>query len=258
VKAVIRIRPEPAYRREAFVKGLQRIGYTISDGSRDNRDWRPDGREDLLVLWNRKQGTDERMAEVWEARGGTVLVVENAYLQQVDKSMYAISTHQHNGAGWFPVGGEDRFSGLGFPSVPMRSTTPVELSRVLVIGQRGIGSKLMASPALWGEKQLARLGRKHAWVRPHPGNFKPRVPLLADIEKATDVLIWSSSAGVRALVEGLPVHHHAPHWICEDWRGNREAALNRMAHGQWSVEEITAGEPFARMQAENWGPKLWR
>lgn len=257
-RAVIRIRKEPAYRREAFEAGLKRIGYVISDGSRDNREWHPEGREDLLVLWNRKQGTDERMAETWEARGGTVLVVENAYLQKVDKTAYAISVGQHNGAGWFPVGGEDRFSKLGFELQPMRPTPPVEHTRVLIIGQRGIGSKLMASPPLWGEKQLAKLGHKHAWLRPHPGNFKAKVPLEVDLAKASDVLIWSSSAGVRALVEGIPVHHHAPAWICDVKSGyadQRPSALNYMANGQWTVTEIAAGEPFARMQACDWGPK---
>jgi hypothetical protein len=253
VRAVIRIRPEPAYRREAFEQGLKRLGYTLADGSRDNIHWQPEGRQDLLVLWNRKQGLDERLAETWEARGGTVLVVENAYLQKVDKSAYAISTHQHNGAGWFPIGSEDRFPALGFA---LKDPVVRPEGYLLLIGQRGIGSKLMASPALWGEKALAGLMGRNAKLRAHPGNFKPKVPLEVDLAGARLVHIWSSSAGVRARVEGLPVSYSAPHWICAG--DDRAAALEHMAHGQWSVEEIAAGEPFARMAAANWGPKLWR
>lgn len=248
-RAVIRIRPDPAYRREAFEAGLKRIGYTITDGSRDNLHWQPEGRQDLLVLWNRKAGLEERMAETWEARGGTVLVAENGYLQKVDKSTYAISTHQHNGAGWFPVGTEDRFSKIG---IPMKDPVSRPEGYLLVIGQRGIGSKLMASPALWGEKQMAGLKNANAKLRTHPGNFKPKVPLDVDLAGARAARIWSSSAGVRALVEGLPVEHCAPYWICGGV-STREVKLNHMAHGQWSVDEISAGEPFARMQAAGWG-----
>lgn len=252
-RAVIRIRKDPAYRREAFESGLKRIGYTVLDGSRDNKDWQPDSREDLLVLWNRKDGLDQRMADTWEGRGGTVLVVENAYLQKVDKSMYAISVGQHNGAGWFPVGDEDRFTPLGFVLHEMECRAPG--AQILVVGQRGIGSRLMASPPLWGEKHVEKLGKKHAWLRPHPGVLRPRVPLDVDLDRAREVHIWSSSVGVRALIEGIPVRHHAPHWICgiNPTCETREWALNRMAHGQWAVAEVASGEPFARMRAGGWG-----
>lgn len=258
-RAVIRIRPEPAYRREAFESGLRRIGYTIQSG-REAEHWRPESRADLLVLWNRKQGIDELHAEVWESNGGTVLVVENAYLQKVDKTMYAISTHQHNGAGWFPTDpAGHRFSALGFD---LKDPVNRPEGYLLVMGQRGIGSKLMASPANWGEKQMSGLIGQRAKLRPHPGNFKPKVSLEQDLAGARSVRIWSSGAGVRALVEGLPVSYCAPAWICAGVHDGdvftREEVLNHMAHGQWTVEEIASGEPFARMQAAKWGPKLWR
>lgn len=251
-RAVIRLRKDPAYRREAFEAGLKRLGYTICDGSRDSRDWMPSGPDDTLVLWNRKQGTDEKLADTFEARGGTVIVVENGFLQKVDKSMFAVSVHGHAGSGWSPIGHEDRFTRLGFPL----KDPVIRDGYLLVIGQRGIGSRLMASPALWAEKQVAGMRGINVKLRPHPGNFVAKVPLLDDLAGAKAVRIWSSSAGVLALVEGLPVSYCAPHWICAG--ENREAALHRMSHAQWSVEEVASGEPFARMKAENWGPKTWR
>lgn len=249
-RAVIRIRREPAYRRDAFESGLRRLGYDVLDGSRSNAEWIPTCRDDVLCLWNRKHGIEERMADTWENRGGTVLVAENAYLQRTDKSMYAISVHGHCGSGWFPVGTEDRFTPLGFDLKPMNYDRP---GYVLVIGQRGVGSRLMASPARWGEALAKSHGHR---FRPHPGMLRPRIPLEDDLAGAREVRIWSSSVGVRALVEGIPVHHSAPHWICEG--EHREAALHRMSWGQWTVAEIAGGEPFARMKAENWGPKTWR
>lgn len=248
-RAVIRLRKDPAYRREAFESGLRRIGCAIADGMGD-RDWNPDGVHDLLVLWNRKRGTDEKLADTWERRGGTVLVAENAYLQKTDKSMYAISTHDHNGAGWFPVGPENRFDVLGFP---LRNPIERPDGYTLVIGQRGIGSSQMASPASWGEKHMAKLIGRRAKLRAHPGVMRVKTPLETDLAGARDVHIWTSSVGVKALAEGLSVRHYAPHWICSDTGGG--LPLHRMTHGQWTVSEIESGEPFARMQAENWGPR---
>jgi hypothetical protein len=78
-------------------------------------------------------------------------------------------------------------------------------------------------------------------------------------------VIWSSGAGVQALVAGIPVIYQAPHWICEGAADDalevvernplgvtpisREAALQRMAWAQWSLAEIASGEPFRRLLA---------
>ena len=245
--AVVTIRKEPVYRRAAVESGLKKLGYAIV-----LKTGVPKSRDDLLVLWNRKAGAEEAQAELWERRGGTVIVMENGYLQKVDKTTYALSVHGHNGSGWFPTGTEDRFTSLGFPLKEMVERKGYDL----VCGQRGIGSKLMASPPRWAEKMVEKLraqGRSTR-LRAHPGNFAPKVSLLDDLKGAARCIIWSSGAGVRALVEGIPVVHAAPHWICAGWEGNRVEALHRMSHGQWRHEEIATGEPFARMRDAGWGP----
>ena len=254
--AIVKVRKEPHYRRQAIESGLLRCGYALH-----SRWPHLVGKGDLLVIWNRKRGADETEAEDWERRGGSVIVMENGYLQKVDKTMYAISVGQHNGAGWFPVGNEDRFSKLGFEVKPWRTGGDY----VLVCAQRGIGSKLMASPPGWAEKTAKdlrglKLLQLPVKIRQHPGNFAPKVPLLDDLKAAESCVIWSSGAGVRALVEGVPVVSRAPHWICSEaavrqWihagdyvaKDNREHALHCMSHGQWAVDEITKGEPFARI-----------
>ena len=70
---------------------------------------------------------------------------------------------------------------------------------------------------------------------------------LAALKGASLLHIWSSAMGVRALVEGIPVQHHAPHWICGLGHQTREDKLRFMACGQWHHEEIATGEPFARI-----------
>jgi hypothetical protein len=248
--AVLKIRKEPHYRRAAFESGLKRLGYALFELSRG-----PLNRDDLLIIWNKKRGIEENEANAWEERGGTVIVAENGYLQRVDKSMYALSTHGHNGSGWYPIGDEDRFTPLGFELKPWQDNKD---GHWLVCGQRGIGSALMASPPMWAEKtvkKLTALGLK-ARLRQHPGNFVAKVPLDQDLKGAKMCAIWSSGSGVRALVEGIPVQHSAPHWICAGAGPEcREEVMNRMAHGQWRHEEIATGEPFARMAAHNWGKK---
>ena len=240
---VLTIRREPYYRRAAFEQGLKRHGYAILGHTPGLR---PKSKRDLLVLWNRKRGADDQAATQWEQHGGTVIITENAYLQKVDKTMYAISVHGHNGSGWFPVGNEDRFSKLGFNLKPMQCNLE---GHWLVCAQRSIGSPLMASPPQWAEKTVEKLRRSTGLkirLRPHPGNFKPKVDLLDDLRGAHACLVWASGAGVRALVEGIPTEYSAPHWICQG-PGTREEKLHRMAHGQWHHEEIATGEPFARI-----------
>jgi len=241
MKATLRIRKEPYYRRAAFESGLKRVGFTLAESGK------PDGPDSWLCLWNR-QGVNEVDADNWERLGGTVIVAENGYLQKVDKTHYAISVHGHNGSGWFPVGAEDRFTKLGFPIKPWHSDDHPGYE--LVCGQRGIGSRTMRSPPGWGEKLTKKLEAKGRKVkfRPHPGNFAPKVPLINDLSGAAACHIWSSAAGVMAIVEGIPVYHSAPHWI-GDGAGpmTQYLVLNRIAHGQWHHEEIATGEPFARV-----------
>ena len=260
--AVNTIRREPHYRSDAFDAGLERVGYRIERGGR------PKSREDLLVLWNRMAANEHQAAE-WESRGGTVLVCENAYLQPSKWSMYAIGVHGHCGSGWYPIGDEDRFSGLGFALDSWRDTG----GYILVCGQRGIGSRTMASPARWEKKvtvSLRGMGHKDIKVREHPGRVAQKTTLESDLAGASICLVWSSSCGVLALTKGVPVVYCAPRWICQDSAGNglgnltvlqrddsaRRRAMHKMSHGQWSVDEIQAGEPFRRI-LEKIGDAKW-
>jgi len=243
MRAVSFIRREPFYRAEAFRQGLKRVGFTLVDSLR------PEGPEDWAIFWNRKAGAEEAKAEEFERLGGTVIIAENAYLQKVDKTFYAISVHGHAGSGWSPVGPEDRFTKLGFTLKPWG----VHLvgGHRLVCGQRSIGSQLMRSPPGWAEKTAQRLRAKgiRYKLRLHPGNWAPKIPLIDDLRACSGVDIWSSACGVLSLVEGIEVHHSAPHWICENGNGEieRKFALHRMSHAQWHHEEIAQGTPFARI-----------
>jgi hypothetical protein len=250
--ALCMIRQQPHYRRHAFETGLRRAGYSMIQGGR------PAGPEDLLVIWNR-YGACESMARTWEQIGGTVLVCENGYLgvDSEQRQYYAISAHGHNGSGWFPRSGEDRFAKLGIDVEPWRPGG----DHILVRGQRGIGTAQMASPVNWHNEAgsaLRKLTTLPVRIVDHPGNVSPK-PIPEALDRAGACVIWSSALGVLALVRGIPVFYGAPYWICSgaarplseyalgpvrDDRA-RNAELCRMADGQWSVQEIESGAPFA-------------
>lgn len=250
-RAVCLIKPLPHYRRDSFVAGLQRLGYTVV-----HRIEKP-GPDDVLVVWNLTGGI-EREAERFKRGGAKVLVAENGYLTPPGvPGMYAISEGGHNGAGRFPVGGPERWRALGVELKPWRQ----QGKHILVCGQRGIGSRAMASPHGWHQKtaeKLQRVTRRPVRVRAHPGGAGRGPSLASDLRDAWAVVIWSSAVGVRALVEGIPVLYAAPHWICSTAASHyaldidnppcddarRLQALEAMAWGQWHHQEIATGEPL--------------
>lgn len=256
--SICNIRTMPQYRRDAFLSGLARVGQRVVEGGK------PSGPEDWLVIWNR-YGAQEQLARTWESVGGSTLVCENGYIgnDALARPLYAISVGGHNGSGWFPLGNEDRFTSLGINVAPWQSNDD---GHILIAGQRGIGSKTMASPENWhahAQRRLAGAGRP-VRIRLHPGKDEPKIPLADDLAGAYACAIWSSGSGVKSLVAGIPVAYDAPHWICEGAAlkgverlaggvmrddAARNFALSRMAHGQWSVAEIEKGEPFARILA---------
>ena len=256
--AMCLIREQPHYRRDAFVHGLRQAGYTLVDHGR------PSAPADLLVIWNR-YGHFESMADRWEQQGGSVLVAENGYIGKDTNGhqLYALAMHGHNGSGWWPTGDASRWNKLG---VPVQEWVSRADGYALVCGQRGIGSRQMASPTNWHYNVGGKWTFCPIKLRLHPGNKPdPTAPRLEDdLKGARYCVIWSSGSGVKSLIAGVPVIYDAPHWICEDaavpLRGFRagtfempspdalselrQTALERMAWAQWTIAELESGLPF--------------
>ena len=228
---------------EAFAKGLKAAGYAVTGSTPKNAD--------LTVVWN---GSSSRGLKI----AGTVLVAENGYL---GRGYCALAVGGHNGAGTWPAGGPERFRALGLALRPWRVTG----EHVLVCGSRGLG--LDRQPDGWVERTVEIL-RRHTdrpiQVRPHPGNWKrlpehPDVSLARDLSGAWACVIWASTAGVKALLAGIPVIRCAPHWIAAGAAGNRLEAIEsppmpdrlpvfeRLAWAQWTLDELASGEPFRLM-----------
>jgi len=254
--AVMLLRKEVHYRSDAFKAGLEKQGYKIVPQGTGL------GPSSLLVIWNRKAGTEDKLAATYERAGAKVIVVENGFIGKDAQGhqLYAMALSGHNGSGKWFVGDDDRWAKLGIEIKPWREPFG-EQGYVLTCGQRGIGSPTMASPPGWHrtvfeeQRRLPLTGPM--LIRHHPGSMPSKTTLEQDMAGARGLLIWSSSSGVKALVAGLPVCYAAPHWVCQGaatkysssrpcvfYRGDREKALRRMAWAQFSLDEITNGTAF--------------
>lgn len=258
------IRDYPVYRRDAFMAGLKAAGYDARTGG--PMDVRPG---DLFVCWNR-YGDMHNIATRVEQQGGTVVVAENGYVAPGGVSphvtdpreWYALAIGGHNGSGTWPVGGPERWDALGVDLKPWRT----EGDHVLVCPNRPFGRPDLIMPIDWADKVVKRLRKvtnRPIRVRAHPGNGAHKTPLADDLKGAHAVVIWSSSAGVQALIAGVPVICEAPAWICKgaadrnaecvekvgDRGGllSREEGFHRLAWAQFHHTEIASGFAFTSL-----------
>lgn len=265
MRAYCLIREQPWYRRDAFVTGLRAAGHTVETR------WPLDfTSETLLVIWNR-YAEWAACADRVEAAGGKVIVAENGYLGTGGASpkfkvhpagptaedFYALGLKYHNSCtGNMARAVPDRFDALGCVLKPWRASG----GEVLILPNRSFGIPGRAMPPAWeatAAKRISRQTRLEVRIRPHPGTNAPRVPLAHDLANARCAVIWSSSAGIHALLEGIPVFVEGPDWVMYDARASgpydnpsvvdREPHFHQMAYKQWTVREITSGEPFQRL-----------
>jgi hypothetical protein len=247
-------RREVHYRHECFSKGLAHAGYQVHTT-------RPEkcNPGDVLLIWNR-YGEYHDLAVKFEKLGGTVVVAENGYLGKDENGQqrYALARHAHNGRGQWEIGGPERFAELGIELQPWREAG----DHILVCPNRSFGMPGMIMPPDWTNdvvRRLKKLTQREIRVRPHPGNSLPKKPLEDDLAGAHAVVIWASSAGVHALVAGIPVICESPYWICKEagdviesierpafWgRGRgRGEVLQELAWAQWTLAEIESGHAF--------------
>ena len=258
MRAFCLIKEEPHYRREAFVSGLQKLGYKVFFDV-DLRDIRKD---DLLVIWNRYGHFDE-FAKLYEAKGCKVIVVENGYLgvQYNDKVWYSIALSHHNGYGKYRLIA-DRFFDQNLKFSEWKTTG----REVVVLAQRGIGEKSIASPDNWEYYAKDLIEHKTGLpvrIRQHPG-LTYAIDLAEDLKNAKFAVTWGSGAGIKAITLGVPVVHGLQNWIAKDsslhisefdmkklFRGDRTKTFCNVFSAMWNLQEIYDARPFVELLNEN-------
>jgi hypothetical protein len=225
-------------RKAAFTRGLQRLGYTVIDGTATKP-----GPRDVLVTWNRI-GEGHHIASAFESRGLPVVVAENAAWGNgfAGGPWYSLALNYHNTAGRFPVGGPERWDALGVELAPWRDG-----EEVVLLPQRGIGPPAVAMPVSWTDRVRRETGGR---VRAHPG-MGACTPLEADLARCRLAVTWGSGAAVKALLMGVRVRSDMPGWIGaqDNTDAGRLAMFRRLAWAQWTLDEIASGEPFRRLIA---------
>jgi hypothetical protein len=235
------------YRRECFDAGLRAAGFELYDAVRSP------ARDDVLVIWNTYGHAGDELRR-WKAAGARVLVAENGLLGKTWRGGEWFSLARDEVAlsgGIVHYGGSARWDDWQVPLAPWRSGG----ADTVILAQRGIGSPGVRSPDGWAENVRARIGGR---IRQHPG-LTPGIPLEQDLQHASAVVTWSSSAAVQALAMGVPVWHEHPqffgaaaaqplsHWgRAEPLRSDdcRLEVFRRVAWAMWTLDEIRTGEPI--------------
>lgn len=274
-RAFVLMRSEPAARTDAIRAGFEALGFTVGAHHPDD----VARSDDVLLTWN-LVAHRERVARRFAAEGGRLVVMENGYLEKAHdiRGYYALARDGHNGAGAFPSGGPERFDALDVILAPLRQVG----THILICGQRGIGAPEERCSPGWAIDVVSRLRARTTrplLFRPHPHGrerfpwpqgveISPEGrPLVEDLCGCWACVVWNSNAATQALIAGVPVFFEGPHIITAQgcrrdfaaldmylagsdrwgWENNRLAALRRLAWGQWTLDEIATGQPFARL-----------
>lgn len=248
-RAWLRLRSTPVYRRDAFTKGLERLGYEVIVESKVIQPG------DILVTWNRHRQNQD-IAKRFEAQRQPVIVVENAYISPPwGKKWFAMALNHHLGAGAWYVGDGERWEAFNIELKPWRESG----EHVLVLAQRGIGEPGVAMGGFWPrdtERKLKKMTKREIVMRRHPGMAPNPTSLEGALAGAHCAVTWASGAGIKALAAGVPVFYDFPMWIggeagkfldkdLENPRMDdeaREAMFRRLAWCQWNVDEVESGE----------------
>lgn len=252
--AYVQIRETPHYRRNSFISGLSRLGYTVVPLTPVHA-CHPD---DVVVVWN-KTARSTQAIQMARQGGAAVIVAENGYHGRDENSVqrYALALDGHNGSGRWFAPDRSRLDALGVHFTPFRIP---KNRRVLIAQQRGIGSPVMRSPHDFDTRTAAALERAgyETRIRRHPGTEAPEIALLDDLADCAALVVWSSNCATAALIAGVPTYYTAPaiitqgaarpleELLVDDFRefGVVTKPFSEMAWAQWTVDEIDTGEPF--------------
>jgi hypothetical protein len=233
--AYLNLRYTVPERREAFTKGLEKLGFKVNHCLPVTSN-----NGDIFVTWNRI-GRANDIANDYQSKGLPVLVSENSAWGNdlAGQSWYAIARNYHNTAGCFNIGGTERWDDLGVDIKPFKKQ-----DGIIILPQRGIGSAPTVMPANWTAKVHAKYG---GLIRYHPGRARNPIPLEYDLNRHGTAITWGSGAAVKALMMGLHVKSDMPNWIAaqDNTEQGRLDMFRRLAWAQWRMGEIQNGSAFS-------------
>ena len=176
-----------------------------------------------LVTWSPWHGSQRQALEHrYRAEGRPVIVMENGWLSPVSQVPYwQVARDGWNGTGTFPDGGPARWRSWGLSELPWVQRT----GYALICGQRGHPSDARTALPGWHERLQA--GQLPVVRRPRDATR----PLLADMQGAAEVHVWTSNAASVAIMLGIPVVQHGPNLMVSALASRPGAPLYRGDRG---------------------------
>lgn len=242
-------------RHEAVSEGLRRNGYQAIDGT----EVPAPKRGDVVCTWNLHTAHAYKAHLRAKAAACPTLVFEEAYTRRLwPMKHFAVGIDGHNGAGRWPDGGPERWESLHIRLKPWRLAG----DHILVCAARGMGAPETREPKGWADgvcRRLQQVTDRRIHLRRHPGKGTAQRPLDLDLANAWAVVVWGSNCATHALVEGIPVFFEGPQIAvesaCERDIGkinnprlsDRRPTFQRLAWGQWGVDEIRSGDAFRHL-----------
>lgn len=205
---------------------------------------------DVLATWSPWKGSiRHRLANHFGEANKKVIVIENGFLSPINgQPYYQVALDGWNGTGTFPAGDGSRWASWGLEPTPWVERP----ERALVVGQRGHPDDDRTSKPGWhcivGVNDPLAIRRDRDCRR----------PLSDDLDQVDRCHVWTSNAASNAIMAGVPVVQHGPNLMVSELasrpgeplrRPDRLPVLERLAWGQWNLDELASGEPFARLLA---------
>ena len=247
-----------------FVKSDIRVGGTPVMHILRETLYRKNVKGDFVVCWGWRQ------ARIYRSVFKVVLMVERGYLGDRLKEWVSLAWNGLNGRGDFRLPETvtfDRFRKNFGELNPWKEDGKYILVMGQIAGDASLGRVDLTS---WYEmiaKTLKEKYGKPVFFRPHPHtkpgkkNFMPKipvhsVPLQEALDEAFAVVTYNSNSAVDAVISGIPawsfdegsmayaVTSHDVHVVV---RPEREEWAARLAHCQWSLDELVSGEWVDRL-----------
>lgn len=204
----------------------------------------------------------------FRAHGHNVLVFERGYLGDRFK-WTSVAWNGLNNYGDFCLPEKvsfDRFE-QNFTMKPWRHNGDLIVVMGQVPGDMSLRGRDLTEFYTDAGKRLAAIHKKEVVFRPHPVgvergcNFRPRLKhvygdLQETLDKAFMVVTFNSNAGVDAVINGIPAlsfdkgsmaYEVTGHKFSDRITPDREDWAARLAHCQWTPDEITNGDYWERM-----------
>jgi len=276
-RAIIKTRDSLAgCRVQAMADGVRALGGEPLFTDPDRSD-----RVRFVVCWGHHP-RDAAFRARWRGLGVPLLIMELGYLRRCAGSGDPDGYSQlgFGGIGWIPPRAPDaaRFESLGLDvaqPVQGRGKQLLVLGQVPHDAQHNLGPEALAG---WLTEEAAVFAAQNWEIlyRPHPKHTITtlRLPhvrldegtLSEAFSKVGAVLTYNSTAGIEAMIAGLPVHcHPSAHYAevasylapFDKFSADRNAVLSylhRLAWAQWSCAELARGAPLQFLGLHGDGP----